>query len=259
MHLAKTLGRLALFFCLCCGTPHLPAAEISVFAAASLTEALREIAAGYQKQTGNRILFNFAGSSTLARQIEEGAPADLFFSADEAQMNRLEKKGAIVAQSRKDLLSNSLVIVVAARNGARIHSPTDLTNPGVRRITLGDPKAVPIGVYARRYLDKLGLWEALAPKVVATENVRGALAAVEAGNAEASIVYRTDALVSKKVVIAYSVPLSESPKISYPVALVRGAEAPEAAQQFLGYLSSPSAATVFEKQGFVVLSPKTHP
>lgn len=249
---------MALFLCLCCGTSLLPAAEVTVFAAASLTDALREIAAGYQKQTGDKILFNFAGSSTLARQVEEGAPADLFFSADEVQMNRLEKKGAIVERRRKDLLSNSLVIVVAARNGARVHSPADLVGPGIQRITLGDPKAVPIGVYARRYLEKLGLWDAIAPKVVPTENVRGALAAVEAGNAEASIVYRTDALVSKKVVIAYSVPLGEGPTISYPVALVRGAKAPEAAERFLAYLSKEAAATIFEKRGFIVLSPKQH-
>lgn len=168
-------------------------------------------------------------------------------------MNRLEKKGAIVSSSRKDLLSNSLVIVVAARNGANVHSPADLANPGVQRITLGDPKAVPIGVYARRYLEKQGLWDVIAPKVVPTENVRGALAAVEAGNADASIVYRTDALISKKVAIAYSVPLKEGPKIRYPVALVRGTKGPEAAKRFLAYLSGPAAATIFERQGFIVV------
>lgn len=255
MRLAYSLGRLALFVWLCSAGPPLFAADLTVFAAASLTDALREIALDYQKPGGDRVVFNFAGSSTLARQIQAGAPADLFFSADEAQMNRLQSKGEIVEGTRQDRLSNSLVIVVAAENGASVHSPRDLAEPGVRRITLGDPKAVPIGVYARSYLAKLGLWEAVAPKVVPTENVRGALAAVEEGNADASIVYKTDALISKKVVIAYTVPLEQGPKIRYPVALVRGAKEPHASERFLAWLASERATKIFERRGFVVLKP----
>jgi molybdate transport system substrate-binding protein len=253
MRLATAFGRLALFICLCCGVPRLFAAELTVFAAASLTDALREIARDYQKGTGDRIVFNFAASSTLARQIEAGAPADLFFSADEAQMNRLQSGGQIIEGTRQDRLSNSLVIVVAAENGVRIRSPKDLAGPAIRRITLGDPRAVPIGVYARKYLEKMGLWEAVAPKVVPTENVRGALAAVEEGNADASIVYKTDALVSKRVVIAYAVPVEEGPEIRYSVALVRGAKEPQASRGFLAYLEGVSATKIFERRGFVVL------
>jgi molybdate transport system substrate-binding protein len=169
-------------------------------------------------------------------------------------MDRLESKGQIVAGSRQDRLSNSLVIVVAAENGVRIHSPKDLADPGIRRITLGDPQTVPIGVYARKYLEKLGLWKAIEPKVVPTENVRGSLAAVEEGNADASIVYKTDALISKKVVIAFAVPLEQGPRIRYPVALVRGAKRPEAAKRFLDYLAGETAAKIFERRGFVVLN-----
>src|SRR5579859_5294542 len=252
MRLANTL---AVLLCLGSGTLKISAAEITVFAAASLTDALREIALEYQKRSGDHIVFNLAGSSTLARQIEEGAPADLFFSADEAQMNRLQAKGKIVESTRRDRLSNSLVIVVAADHGANVRSPRDLASSQVRRITLGDPKAVPIGVYARNYLENLSLWQAVAPKVVPTENVRGALAAVEQGNADASIVYKTDALVSKRVAIAYAVPAQEGPKIRYPVALVRGAKEPQAALGFLAYLDGESAARIFERRGFLVVKP----
>ena len=228
-------------------------AQVTVFAAASLMESLKEIGASYEKQAGHRVLFNFAASSTLARQIEEGAPADIFFSADEAQMDRLEKKNLLVEGTRRARLSNTLAIIVAADHGATVRGPQDLAGPGVHRIALGDPSSVPIGVYARKYLESQGLWTEVAPKVVPTENVRGALAAVESGNAEASIVYRTDAMISHKVVIAYNVPLKQGPEIRYPVALLRGARNPEASKRFLEYLTGSSAAAIFEKRGFVVI------
>ena len=229
------------------------AAQVTVFGAASLTEALREIASNYQQRSGDKIVFNFGASSTLARQIEEGAPADVFFSADETQMNRLEEKGLIVGGTRRNLLSNALVIVVAAENGAEVRSPKDLARPDIRRIAIGDPRAVPIGVYAHLYLEKVGVWGSVASKVVPTENVRGALAAVESGNAEASIVYKTDALISKKVVIAYSVPVSEGPEIRYPVALTKQAKDQNASKRFLAYLDDEPSVKVFEKRGFIVV------
>ena len=235
----------------------LKSAEVMVFAAASLTESLREIGTHYEKQTSDKIFFNFGASSTLARQIEEGAPADMFFSADEDQMNRLDNKGLIV--SRRAVLSNVLVIIVSAKHGANVHSPKDLLRPEIRRITLGDPRAVPIGVYARRYLEKAGLWQAVASKVVPTENVRGALAAVESGNADASIVYRTDALTSRKVAVAFVVPASEGPEIRYPVALVKGAKEVQAANQFISYLETGEATKIFEKRGFLVLHKPSTP
>jgi len=231
----------------------LQAAEVKVSAAASLTDSLKEIATAYKQKTGDRIVFNLGASSTLARQIEEGAPADIFFSADEAQMDRLEAKNLIVKATRKSRLSNSLVIIVASKNGAPVASPGDLASSKVKRLALGDPQAVPIGVYARRYLENLKLWQPIAPKVVATENVRAALAAVEAGNADASIVYKTDVTISKKVKVVFEVPLNEGPRISYPIALVNGSAEPAAAKSFLDYLDSEQADTVFRKYGFIAI------
>jgi len=253
MQIAKTAFRLSLIACAWSAALRVSAAEVNVFAAASLTDALREIGGNYQQETGDKIVFNFGASSTLARQIEEGAPADVFFSADEAQMNRLEGKGLIVERTRSNLLSNTLVIVVAAERGANVHSPKDLASPEVRRIALGDPRAVPIGVYARQYLQKAGLWEQISQKIVPTENVRGALAAVESGNAEASIVYKTDALISKKVVVVYSVPSNEGPEIRYPAARIKGARESKAAIDFVTYLSSEPATKVFERRGFLTI------
>ena len=228
------------------------AAEIHVFAAASLTECLQEIAAGYQKQNRDKILFNFGASSFLARQIEEGAPADLFFSADEAKMDGLEAKGLIVKESRTSRLSNSLVIVVASEKGAAVENAKDLATDKVKRLALAEPRTVPAGIYAKRYLQMQNLWLAVEAKVVPTENVRAALSAVAAGNAEAAIVYKTDAAISKKVRIAYEVPPADTPPISYPMAALKEAREPEAARRFLKHLASNEAGSVFEKFGFIV-------
>ena len=249
--LSKLLRRFALLAGLWAGTANLSRAEVTVFAAASLTDSLRELATTYQKQTGVKVVLNLGASSTLARQIEEGAPADIFFSADEAKMDQLDRQGLLVNGKRRDLLSNSLVVIVATTDGAPVRSPQDLAKPEIKRVALGDPKAVPVGIYAREYLERLGLWRAVAPKVVSTENVRAALAAVEAGDAEASIVYKTDAMISRKVRVAYEVPRAEGPKISYPVALLKDARSPEAAGKFLEFLGSGEAGRVFVKYGFV--------
>ena len=211
------------------------AAEITVFAAASLTDSLKEIAATYEKQTGDKVLFNFGASSLLARQIEEGAPADIFFSADEEKMDALDKKGLILKDTRKVRLSISLVIVVASERGAAVETPKDLASDKVKRLALAEPKTVPAGIYASAYLRKQNLWTAVESKVVPTENVRAALAAVEAGNAEAGIVYKTDAAISKKVKIAYE-----------------EAKNPEAANRFDKQLNSEAGGQVFKKFGFIV-------
>lgn len=229
------------------------AATVTVFAAASLTDSLKEIATAYEKESGDRVAYNFGASSTLARQIEAGAPANVFFSADEVQMDALENQGFIAKETRTNRLSNSLVIVVAAEGAPAITSPKDLAGPKIKRIALGDPRAVPIGIYAREYLQKLKLWEAVQPKVVATENVRAALTAVEAGNADASIVYKTDAAISKRVKVALAVSLADGPSIRYPMALVKGAKQAEAAKRLLSYLASESADKLFVKYGFVSL------
>ena len=230
----------------------LGAEDVTVFAAASLTDSLKEIAAAYQKESGDKIIFNFAASSTLARQIEEGGPADIFFSADEAQMNRLEKKGLIDPATRKSRLGNSLVVVVPGDSTLQIKSAGDLTNDGIRQIALADPRAVPAGVYAKGWLTRQQLWPAVEPKVVPTENVRAALAAVASGNVELGVVYKTDAAISKNVKVAYEVPRADAPDISYPMALVKGSPQPEAAKKFLDYLSSEEAGQVFTRFGFLL-------
>ena len=220
--------------------------------AASLTEALKEIGAGYEKQTGDKIVFNFGASSLLARQIEEGAPADVFFSADEPKMDGLEKKGLILKDTRRSRLSNTLVIVLAADSSLSIRSPEELASASVKRIALADPKAVPAGIYSRQYLEKRKLWSLVEPRIVPTENVRAALAAVESGNVEAGMVYKTDAAISKKVKVAYEIPASESPHITYPVAVVKESRHVEAARRFVKHLDSPEAARVFQKYAFLL-------
>jgi len=228
------------------------AAEITVSAAASLTDALKQVAANYEKQSGDKITFNFGASSLLAQQIAAGAPADIFFSADEAQMNRLEKNGLIDPATRKSILGNSLVVIVPSDSALQIKSASDLTNADVKQIALADPKAVPAGVYAKAWLTKLQLWPAVEPKVVPTENVRAALAAVASDNVDAGVVYKTDAAISKNVKIAYEVPRADGPDISYPVALVKGSPQPDAAKRFLDYLSSKEAGQVFTQYGFLL-------
>jgi len=228
-------------------------AAVIVFAAASLADCLKEIAAGYEKKTGDEVILNLAASSTLAVQIRAGARADLFFSADEAGMQALEDEGLITKGTRRSRLSNSLVIVVAAEGGAEVKSPQDLAGPKIKRLALGDPQGVPAGVYAREYLQRLKLWSALEPKVVPMESVRAALAAVEAGNVDAGVVYKTDAAISRKVRIAWEVPRQEGPRISYPAALVVDAPQPQAARRFLEHLGSQEAEAVFRKFGFIVL------
>jgi molybdate transport system substrate-binding protein len=228
------------------------AAEIDVFAAASLTDSLKAIAADYAQASGDKVVFNFGASSTLARQIEAGAPADIFFSADEKQMDRLAQGGLIDPASRTSRLGNALVVVVPADSSLAVKSAADLGQAGIKQIALADPKAVPAGVYAKAWLEKNQVWTVVEPKVVPTENVRAALAAVESGNVEAGIVYKTDAAISKKIKIAYEVPPLDAPKISYPMALVKSSRPTEAPQKFLAYLGSDAAGQVFVKYGFLL-------
>lgn len=225
-------------------------ALVLVFAAASLTDALGEIGRSWAGPDGARVAFNFGGSSLLARQIQEGAPADLFLSADEIQMDGLEKAGLIAPGTRKSVLSNTLVVVVSADSTLKISSERDLAEAGIGRIALAEPSSVPVGVYSKKFFEAVGIWTAIAPKVIPTENVRATFAAVESGNVDAGIVYRTDALVSKKVRIAFEVPASRGPTISYPFALVKGAPHEAEARRLLAYLAGPDARRVFAKYGF---------
>jgi len=228
------------------------AAEILASAAVSLTDALKEIGAAYQTKTKHIVRFNFGPSSGLARQIDEGAPADMFFSADLPQMDDLDKKGRLEPGTRKNLLSNQLVIVVPADSKLAIALPKDLLKPEVKRIALAEPP-VPVGTYSSKYLEAEGLWDKVKPKVVPVQDVRATLASVESGNVEAGFVYKTDAAVSKKVKIVYEVPIDKGPTIVYPVAIVKESKRKEAARDFLNYVQSPVAKDAFKKYGFVVL------
>jgi molybdate transport system substrate-binding protein len=225
--------------------------EVNVYAAASLTDVLKEIAANYEKQTGDKIVFNFGASGLLARQITEHAPADIFFSADEAKMDQVQKAELIVTETRRDLLSNSLVIVVPNDSNLAIASPDQLVSK-TQKIAIADPRVVPAGIYTKEYLSGIGLWEKLESKIVPTENVRAALAAVESGNVDAGFVYKTDANISKKVKIAFSVPIEKGPAIRYPVAIIKEGKNNAAAEGFLRYLESENARKLFERYGFIV-------
>lgn len=228
------------------------AATIRVSAAASLMDVLRDIGGRYENESGDSVLFNFGASSMLARQIEEGAPADLFLSADELKMDQLQQRGLIVKKSRRSILSNTLVIVIPSDSSLKIASPRDLADPGIRNVAVAAPQTVPAGIYAKEYLRKLKVWDRITYKIIPTDNVRSALAAVESGNVETGIVYKTDALISRAVKIAYEVPAAEGPKISYPAAVLADSRQQAAAQRFLDYLQSDSARQIFRRYGFIV-------
>jgi molybdate transport system substrate-binding protein len=237
--------------------PTLPAPvradEILVSAAASLTNALREISTVYQTKSKHTVKFNFGPSSGLARQIDEGAPADIFFSADLPQMDGLDKKGRLEPGTRKNLLSNQLVIIVPADSKLTIASPKDLLKTEIKRIALAEPSSVPVGVYSSKYLTDEGSWDQVKSKVVPVQDVRATLASVESGNVEAGFVYKTDAAVSKKVKIVFEVPIEKGPKITYPVAVVRESKRKDAARDFMNHVLSSGARDSFKKYGFVVL------
>ncbi len=218
--------------------------EVQVAAAASLQDALREISASYQQRTHERISFAFGGSNVLARQIRAGAPIDVFFSADENTMDRVSD--LIEPGTRQALLSNELVVV----SRSPLHDLHDLL--AAQRIAMGDPNAVPAGVYSRKYFEHIGAWDALQPKIIPMENVRAALVAADNGSVDAAVVYRTDALMAKNARIVMVLSGSAAPAIRYPIAILRSAKHPAAARRFVQYLSSPDAAAVFKRYGFIV-------
>lgn len=226
---------------------------VSVSAAASLGDVLKAINVEFEKQTGTAVELNLGASNAIARQIEEGAPTDVFFSADLAKMEGLEAKGLIAAGTTEAQLSNALVVVVPEDSTLVVKSATDLAGDAVKKIAVGDPKAVPVGLYAKQWLTQVNLWSAIEPKLVPTESVRAALAAVESGNVEAGIVYKTDAAISKKVKVALQVSGPEAPQITYPMALVKGAPHAEAGRAYLEFLDSKEAQALFVKFGFLVL------
>lgn len=225
-----------------------------VFAAASTTNALQELAPAFTKATGHEVEFAFGASSDLARQAVAGAPADAFLSADVVRMDTLQKAGLLQPGTRVDLLSNRLVVVVPADAKGALAGPEGLK--GVKRLALADPAAVPAGVYAKAWLEKAGLWKGLEAKVVPALDVRAALSAVESGRVDAGVVYATDAAQSKKVKVAFAVPDADAPRITYPVAALAKGRAPEAGRAFVRFLQTDEARRAFAKQGFFVLGGK---
>jgi molybdate transport system substrate-binding protein len=228
------------------------AAELRVHAAASLSDTLSEIGKVWEKRGGAPLRLNFGGSNLLARQIEEGAPGDVFFSADEEKMNALDRQGLVVRETRRSFLGNSLVVIVPSDSGLSVRTARDLVSAGVQRIAVAEPTTVPAGIYARQWLEQLKLWSKLSRKLVTTENVRGVLLAVEGGNVDAGIVYRTDAMVSRKARVAFVVSGAEAPAISYPAAVLTEASNAAEARKFLAFLESDEAKVIFRRRGFVL-------
>ena len=247
----RRLGRPALALAALALASAAAAEEVHLYAAASLTDAVTELTRTFETETGHDVVLNLGASNDLARQIKAGAPADLFFSADAAQMDGLQAAGLVRAEDRIDVLSNVLAVVIPAASPVRVGAPSDL--PALRRIALADPEAVPAGVYARAWLQSLGLWERLRDKVVPSLNVRAALAAVEAEDADAGIVYRTDAAVSKRVKVAFVVPREQGPAIVYPLAPIAASKKPATAV-LVRHLTSEAARVVYRRLGFLVLA-----
>lgn len=219
---------------------------VLVSAAISLTDALTEVAAAYRVAGGGEVRFNFAGSNVLARQIANGAPADLFISADGAQMDLVVTRGAV--DHPVSLLRNRLAIVTPAGKGATVPDIGALRR--LRRIAVGDPAAVPVGVYARQYLERRGLWSTLEPRLLPLANARAALNAVESGGADAGIVYESDAAASGAVDLAFVVDSADAPSIVYPAAVVRRSRNRDGAVAFLRFLQGREAAGIFRRYRF---------
>jgi molybdate transport system substrate-binding protein len=226
------------------------AAELRILAAASLSNVLNEMAPIYQQATGNTLVFSFGASGTFARQLQEGAPADGIISADELRVNQLEAAGLLLENSRRILVENTLVLITAADHGAAIPEPSRLTDASIRYLAIGEPSTVPAGTYAKAFLQKQNLWQPLQGKLIPLDNVRAVLAAVESGNADAGFVYRTDAMISKKVHIAYEVLRDQGERILYPAAVVKTSKQQAQALHLIEFLAGDQAQETWTKFGF---------
>ncbi len=234
------------------------AQDLTVFAAASLTDALQDIGKVWEAGGHSKIRFNFAASSTLARQMDQGAQANLFASADLQWMDWATAHGLIEAPTRRNLLGNDLVLVMpkAQVQPVRIDAALNITallGPNGRLAT-GDPANVPVGIYAQQALTRLGVWDAVAPHLARSDSVRSALLLVERGEAPLGIVYSTDAAVAPGVAIAGVFPAASHDPITYPFAVTRAGDTP-AARALLAFLAGPEAAAIFRARGFQVLPP----
>ncbi|HZN03994.1 MAG TPA: molybdate ABC transporter substrate-binding protein [Candidatus Polarisedimenticolia bacterium] len=227
--------------------------ELTVYAAASLKDALNALAPVCGKSAGASLLFNFGASNDLARQIQAANKADVFFSADESWMDQVAAAGLVDASSRRSLLSNRLVVVTPADSSLAVGAAADLAGPNVKRLSLANPDAVPAGKYAKAWLERAGVWDEVKDKVVPAPDARAALAAVESGAVEAGVVYRTDAGIAKRAKVVFTVPESEGLRISYPVAALEDRPSLAASRKVVDCFSGPEGRAVFERFGFVVL------
>jgi molybdate transport system substrate-binding protein len=231
--------------------------DVVIFAAASLKNALDDIAGQWQRETGKKVVISYAASNTLIKQIEQGAPADIFISADLDWMDYGQQKDLIKPDSRSNLLGNRLVLIAPKDSSvsANIQPGFDLAallKGG--RLAMGNVDAVPAGKYGKASLEKLGVWDSVKDKIAQAESVRAALLFVSRGEAPLGIVYQTDAAADPSVKIVGTFPENTHPPIIYPVALTKESTNADA-QAFLNYLRSPAARAAFERQGFAVLGP----
>lgn len=238
-------------------TADAPGNSLLVSAAVSLIEALSECGPAFTKATGITVRFNFGPSNALARQIVQGAPVDVFVSADAAQMDIAVRAGAVDRRSVTTIGTNTLVVVVPSSAGRRWTGPEQLASATVRRIATGDSNAVPAGVYAKLWLERIGMWSALRGKIVPTSSVRGALAAVRTGAADAGIVYRTDAQAVGGTTVVLEVTGRDAPNIEYAAGIVLRSTRPAEARQFIEFLRGPAARRILQHHGFGPVSALT--
>lgn len=227
--------------------------ELVIFGAMSLTDSLTEVSQRFGAAQNVKVYCNFAGSSTLQRQIEKGAPADVFVSASPKQMDVLQQMGLIDEGSRQTILNNRLVLVTPLNSSLSMTDVGLLTQDSIRRIAISEPNSVPAGIYGREALTHLGVWDAVQPKLIPTADVRSTLAYVESGEVDLGIVYQTDAGLSKKVRVIYQFPDSSHSPIVYPAAVLRDTGHKVLAQAFLEYLQTAEVEAIFEKYGFSVV------
>jgi molybdate transport system substrate-binding protein len=235
--------------------PPVTPVELNVSAAASMTDALAAVNDLYMEKNKNaKITANFASSGTLQKQIEQGAPADVFISAGAKQMQALQDGGLLLDGTRANLLNNRVVLVVPANSSLSLTDFNGLLNDNVKKIAIGDPESVPAGTYGKQALDVLGIYEQVKSKLILCSDVRQVLSYVEAGNVDAGIVYSTDAAITDKVKIAADAPAEVNSKIVYPVAVIKASQKVDAAEAYIAFLFSADARAVFEKYGFVVVN-----
>ena len=248
---------LGVFFCVQSpgGWAAAPASEIVVSAAISLKDAFQEIGKAFQEsRIGSKVIFNFASSGDLARQIIAGAPVDVYASADPKDMDDLDGKGFVITQSRFNFVMNAVVLVVPAKSSIQVESWEALRMEATRRIVIGNPKTVPAGRYAHEVLNHLGLWNVIQEKLIFAEHVRQALDYVARGEVDAGIVYSTDAMArSKEVRVVLTAPPGSHRPIIYPIGLVKGSRNDELGRAFIAFVLSPAGKNILKEHGFVMI------